>query len=207
MDDSNVDSPSVSVSPQDEVMTPPENNSNGSNNTVEPDGQSQPLPPSKDAATQLQTLTHHILEFLSNASNETLAAVFVGLLAATYVILGRLGLLLIGAVGGVILHATWEGFEKGAGDGEAKVKEARKKRELSAEVAKRVLEWREDKVKRNVSDSDEESTDVTAAAAASDDETEYAGFRPATGAALTTLTDAIIRDYVRYARLHSSSHH
>lgn len=190
MDDTGTPFASAS-SPQDETLTPPEDNK-----PVEHDVQKQPPPESKDTATQLQAVAHHILEFLSNASNETLGAVFVGLLAATYVILGRLGLLLIGAAGGVILHASWEGFEKSAGDGEAKAKEVRKRRELGAEVAKRVLEWREDRTKEDVSHGDEEATD-TAAAAVSDDGTEYPGFRPATGQALTTLTDAIIRDYVR----------
>lgn len=185
------ETPSAPASPpQDEMMTPPENS-----NPVDPDVKSQSPPDPKSAATQVQTLTHHALEFLSNASNETLAAVFVGLLAATYVILGRLGLLLIGVAGGVILHASWEGLEKGAGDGEVKTKEV-KRRELSTEVAKRVLEWREERTKRDASDGDDEPADVTAAAV-SDDGAEYAGFRPATGAALTTLTDAIIRDYVR----------
>lgn len=184
------DSPSASSasSPQDETMTPPENNG---------DRQSQPPPESNNATTpHVQIVTHHILEFLSNASNETLIAVLAGLVAATYVILGRLGLLLIGAAGGVILHASWEGLEKSTEDGEAKAKEVRKKRELGAEIAKRVLEWREDRTKE-VSGGDEEATDVVAATAVSDDGTEYPGFRPATGAALTTLTDAIIRDYVR----------
>ena len=56
-----------------------------------------------------QDLTSYALNFLSNASNETLGACFVGLGATTYLVLGRIGLVLIGVVGGVVLHATWDG--------------------------------------------------------------------------------------------------
>src|SRR5277367_4066951 len=55
---------------------------------------------------KLRDLTNATLNFLSTASNETLGAFVVGLAASTYLVLGRLGLVLIGAVGGVILHAT-----------------------------------------------------------------------------------------------------
>ncbi|KAK2762777.1 hypothetical protein FQN54_000951 [Arachnomyces sp. PD_36] len=193
------DSPSAFASasaspPQDDAISTPSEN----NNPSEQEGQNKPSPEPKSAATQVQTLTHHALEFLSNASNETLGAVFVGLVAATYVILGRLGLLLIGIAGGVILHASWENFEKESGNGEAKAKEAKRRRELGTEVAKRVLEWREGReINQDASDRDEESADVTATEVL-DGGVEYAGFQPATGAALTTLTDAIIRDYVRW---------
>jgi hypothetical protein len=194
------DTPSAPTSPpQDGMMTPPEKS-----DPVEAEVQSQSPSAPKSAATQVQTLTHHALEFLSNASNETLGAVFVGLLAATYVILGRLGLLLIGVAGGVILHASWESFERGVGDDKAKANEVKRRRELGTEVAKRVLEWQEERTKRDTSDGDEGTTNVTTTAI-SDNGTEYAGFRPATGAALTTLTDAIIRDYVRYVEAHSNS--
>src|SRR5690242_15354889 len=44
------------------------------------------------------------LRFFANASNETLGACVVGLCASTYLVLGRFGLVLIGAVGGVVLH-------------------------------------------------------------------------------------------------------
>src|SRR5437868_920931 len=59
---------------------------------------------SPSTSTTAQDLTSRILDFLSNASNETLIASLVGLGATTYFVLGRLGLLLIGGVGGVVLH-------------------------------------------------------------------------------------------------------
>src|SRR3954451_11700486 len=42
------------------------------------------------------------LRFFATASNETLGACVVGLCASTYLVLGRVGLVLIGAVGGVV---------------------------------------------------------------------------------------------------------
>lgn len=64
----------------------------------------------------VRRLTDAALSFLSNASNETLGACAIGLCATTYLALGRVGLVLIGTVAGVVLHATWEGSHDG-GDG------------------------------------------------------------------------------------------
>ena len=68
----------------------------------------------------VRTLTDRTLHFLATASNETLGACLVGLSAGTYLILGRVGLVLIGVVGGVVLHATFEGNPQSGGGDENK---------------------------------------------------------------------------------------
>ena len=133
-----------------------------------------------------------VLHFLASASNETLGACLVGLGAATYLVLGRIGLLLIGIVCGVALHATWErSGEKNTGDAAA---EAKRRRENGLEVVHRVLDWREknhDSLLKN--DKNQEIDIIPSAGKALD----FGDFRPATGAALSGLVDAVIRDYVK----------
>lgn len=120
------------------------------------------------------------LRFLSTATPETLGAIAVGLAACTYLILGRLGLVLIGALGGVVLHSTYEGQSPLIGD----VKSAQ--REQSLDVVKRILDWR-DVQPRDL--GEEEDSEL---------ENSFDGFRPETGAALNELVEAVIRDYVKW---------
>jgi hypothetical protein len=153
----------------------------------------------KDAADQglpfdVKALTDRALQFLATASNETLGACLVGLGAGTYLILGRVGLVLIGVVGGVVLHATWEGqMHTGEGAEKGKSSEARK-RELGAHVASRILDWRD---KKDTKDGDADDSDLSLKLYSGKD-LDYSEFRPETAAALTELTDAVIRDYVKY---------
>ncbi|KAF2478240.1 uncharacterized protein BDR25DRAFT_250928 [Lindgomyces ingoldianus] len=156
----------------------------------------------KDASTpadtpsiNLKTLTDRTLHFLATASNETLGACLIGLGAGTYLVLGRVGLLLIGVMGGVVLHASWEGHVNSIGENKGQSQEARK-RELGIDVVHRVLDWRDIAVKGNEKSSDDDSNmDVKLY---SGKELDYSEFRPETAAALTELTDAVIRDYVKW---------
>ena len=144
--------------------------------------------PASNASAKAHDFTSRILEFLSNASNETLGACLVTLGATTWLVLGRVGLVIIGVVGGVVLHATWEGTVQGNATDDMKATEARKRRERGLEIVGRVLDWRE-KTKGDIeSDDFESSTQRTL---------DFSDFQPETGAALTALTDAVIRDYVR----------
>ena len=148
--------------------------------------------------TKAQELTNGILRFLSTASNETLGACLVGLCAITYFILGRVGLVVIGIVGGVLLHATWEeSVQNQASDGNTTTtSEARRRREASLNVAKRVLDWREQQQGNDRHDTvDVQDIDYRNPA---QKELEFLGFRPATAAALRALTDAVIDNYVKY---------
>jgi hypothetical protein len=145
----------------------------------------------------IKAFTDYALHFLATASNETLGACLVGLGAGTYLILGRVGLVLIGVVGGVVLHATWEGHSQQGENAEQKGKtsEARK-RELGAHVAHRILDWRDNRAQeKHEGDADGSNLSLKLY---SGKNLDYSEFKPETAAALTELTDAVIRDYVKY---------
>jgi len=144
-----------------------------------------------DVSAKTRDLTSQILDFLSNASNETQGACIVALGATTWLILGRVGLVLIGVVAGVVLHATWEKGEQGHTNNESNALEARRRREKGLDIVGRVLDWRqkpEDEEKANGFEIRFQRT------------LDFSKFRPETSAALTGLTDAVIRDYVKYAK-------
>lgn len=142
-----------------------------------------------EVSAKARDLTGQTLDFLSNASNETLGACIVALGATTWLILGRVGLVIIGIVGGVVLHATWERDGQGHTNDGANAMEARRRREKGLDVVTRVLDWRRQTKEDGVLDD---------AAIGSQRSLDFSDFRPGTGAALTGLTEAVIRDYVKY---------
>lgn len=148
-------------------------------------------------AVDIKALTDRALHFLATASNETLGACLVGLGAGTYLILGRVGLVLIGVVGGVVLHATWEGHSHEGANKETRGKSAEaRRRELGVDIAHRVLDWRTKHAPEQGSHEHDAST--LSLKLYSGTKLDYSGFRPETAAALTELTDAVIRDYVKW---------
>jgi hypothetical protein len=147
------------------------------------------------ASEKLRDITDAVLNFLSNASNETLGACAIGLCATTYLVLGQVGLVLIGAAGGIVLHATWEASNNTTGGGQNNAADgSRRRKELGIEVVRRALDWR-------VTSKDAREGEVlktgTVEGLPDDKILGYSDFRPATRTALTALTDAVIRDYVR----------
>lgn len=157
-------------------------------------GPSQEKDTSERIAIQARDLTTRALDFLSNASNETLGACIVGLVATTWLVLGRVGLVLIGIIGGVLLHATWEGDTQNNANDEARALEAKKRREKGLDIALRVLDWNE---RREGSRELNEVLD-TPVAAPTQKQLDFAGFLPKTKDALTNLVDTIVRDYVKW---------
>ncbi|KAJ4374920.1 hypothetical protein N0V83_001998 [Neocucurbitaria cava] len=146
---------------------------------------------------EVKALTDRALHFLATASNETLGACLAGLGAGTYLILGRVGLVLIGVVGGVVLHATWEGRTQDADAGENKAKSAEaRRRELGVDIAHRVLDWRDTRAPEGSKDGDD-GQDLNLMLY-SGKKLDYSDFKPETAAALTELTEAVIRDYVKW---------
>ena len=141
-----------------------------------------------------QDLTSHALQFLSTANNETLGACLVGLGATTYLLLGRIGLLLIGVIGGVVLHATWDHNDLGESDEETKSLEARKRREKGLDIVSRILDLREKSKNGNLQDFE----DIKSTATSSRKEVDFSGFQSETKEALDSFTDAVIRDYVKW---------
>jgi hypothetical protein len=152
----------------------------------------EPTPPSQTLQTTAQQITDHALTFLSNASNETLGACLVGLGATTYLVLGRVGLVLMGVVGGVVLHATWEGNTQEA----PKATEEKRRKEIGLDVVHRVLDWRTEQ-KETPEDKDEDAASLQVDIY-SKKALDFTGFKPETEAALNEFTDAVIRDYVKY---------
>jgi hypothetical protein len=141
-----------------------------------------------NVSSKARDLTSRVLDFLSNASNETLGACVVALGATTWLILGGVGLVIIGLVGGVVLHATWEGSGQIGMNDEARASEVRKRREKGLDVVARVLDWRERTRGEKESDTFTESSQM---------KLDFSDFQPETRAALTDLTDAVVRDYVK----------
>ncbi|MCJ1285684.1 hypothetical protein MMC26_005025 [Xylographa opegraphella] len=132
------------------------------------------------------SLPNDVLKFLSTASNQTLGACLVALCATTYLFLGRLGLLLIGTACGIVLHATWER----SADGFDRDTEVMRRGEVGLDVVQRVLNWQDTKQITNSSDGEIPRSGIQVL--------DFKDLQPATGAALTALVDAIIRDYVRW---------
>jgi len=139
----------------------------------------------------LQRFADRAIDFLSSASNETLGACLVGLGATTYFILGRVGLVVIGVAGGIVLHATWE---KPTDDRARQLEESRRK-EVSLDVVHRILKWRESRPDEHVGSYEEYALDRVDVDSKST--LDFAGFRSETAAALNEFTDAAIRDYVK----------
>ncbi|KAF2967074.1 hypothetical protein GQX73_g6494 [Xylaria multiplex] len=136
--------------------------------------------PTKSSTTQSEDVATKIFQVLSTATPGTLGAIAAALTAVTYFILGRVGLLLIGAFAGITSFVAWEArhpevaravrgekglalldrlFENGYGDLGLKLKQ-------------------------------DEERDSIAIAQSLDD------FQPETRDALNELVDAVIRDYV-----------
>lgn len=148
-------------------------------------------------SVKARDLTSQILGFLSRANNDTLGACLAGLVAITYLILGRVGLVVIGVFVGVVLHTTWEEIINTHGNAPDSIYEIRKrKQEQGFAILERVLDWRERKTSNNGFEYDdvaEENSPIVLST-----ELDFSDFPPSTGAALTNLTEAVIRDYVKY---------
>jgi len=129
----------------------------------------------------VEDMTTSALRFLSTASPETIAGIAIGLAACTYFILGKIGLLLIGAFGGIVLHATWESHNSSASVVEAE------RREKGLDILKRILDTRESQIQEEEDNDAKEELGVN-----------FEGFRHESAAALDELVDAVIRDYVKW---------
>ncbi|KFZ07349.1 hypothetical protein V501_06535 [Pseudogymnoascus sp. VKM F-4519 (FW-2642)] len=151
-----------------------------------PNGGADATPTRAPAATP--DATTRLLQYLAHASPEQLCAIAVGLAGCTYLILGRVGLVLIGAFGGIILHASWERHSAVADI------HTTHQKQNGLHVLQKVLDWREKNPANPYKFDDNDDTDeaVVPGAANFDD------FRPATAEALRELVEATIRDYVEY---------
>ncbi|CAK7266105.1 hypothetical protein SEPCBS57363_001927 [Sporothrix epigloea] len=138
-----------------------------------------------------------IFRFLSTATTQSLSAVGVGLAATTYLVLGRVGLMLIGAFGGIALFAAWEARNPDLA--------LALRGETSSELLARVIEYRKrDKVENSIHGVESKIGNESADLQLDDFGEEpalassFENFRPETRQALNGLVDAIIRDYVQW---------
>jgi hypothetical protein len=122
-----------------------------------------------------------VLQFLSTATPGTLGGVAVGLSAITYFILGKLGLVLIGAFGGIVLFISYQ------------ARHPEVSRAVRGETGFEVLQRLMLELKKDASELvDDYKEDEQAVLRSFDD------FRPETREAMTALVDAVIRDYVKW---------
>ncbi|KAL8989020.1 MAG: hypothetical protein Q9177_002002 [Variospora cf. flavescens] len=150
-----------------------------------------------DSSLKVQSILDQVLQWLSTASNEVLGASLAGLAAITYFVLGRVGLVLIGLTGGIVIHATWEeNITQSDAQADSTKEGARRKREDELNILHRVLDWR-GQCKSSDTHVNKDSDHVQLVTAANKP-LDFSTFEPATGAALTGLTDAVIRDYVKW---------
>ncbi|KAK4131166.1 hypothetical protein BT67DRAFT_444942 [Trichocladium antarcticum] len=128
-------------------------------------------------------LTAKVVRFIATATPGTLGGVAVGLAATTYLVLGRLGLVLIGAFGGIVSFIQWE---------QRNVDVVRAVRgERGADVLARLLAAK--KGAEDVLLTPQSADDQESALAHSFDE-----FRPETRVAMNELVDAVIDNYVKW---------
>lgn len=119
------------------------------------------------------------LKFISNAAPETLGSIGVGLAAATYVVLGKLGLILIGAFGGVVLFVSYE----------ARHPEISQivRSERGTDVLRRLgLDKAPEPKQQNPEEEEERLIN------------SFDDLKPETREALVGLVDAVIRDYIKW---------
>lgn len=149
------------------------------------------------ALATAQALISQILGFLSEANNETIGACLAGLVAITYLVLGRVGLVLIGIVVGVALHATWEENINPQGNAHDNLQEIRRsKNGQGFALLERILDWRDTKTSKGASDGD--VINGGSLPMGLSNESHFSNFPPGTGAALNALTEAVIREHVKY---------
>ena len=137
------------------------------------------LPPPKSTAPE-DTPIAKVLQFFATATPGTLAGVAVGFAAVTYLTMGRLGLVLIGAFGGVVGFISWE----------ARNPEVSKavRGEKGMDVLERLLlDSEKKKEEEKTDDADDEDLMLKT----------FDDFRPETREALGGLIDAAIREYVK----------
>ncbi|KAL4997781.1 PXA domain-containing protein [Aspergillus recurvatus] len=140
--------------------------------------------------TLLKQSLDSVLHFLSTCSSEKLLFVLVCLMGATYMMLGRLGLLLIGTTLGVALHASWEGLDHIHSSEYPNIG----RKQLSLSIVHKLLDWEGiNPVKAGLDTRDAGETHHRAASRV---DVDISSLGPVTAGALHSLIDAAVRDYV-----------
>ncbi|PTB69710.1 hypothetical protein BBK36DRAFT_1134309 [Trichoderma citrinoviride] len=158
---------------------------NGHHATKSPQCDSKSLGADDTKAAQLpsgSSLASQAIQFFATATPATLAGLGVGISAVTYAVLGRLGLVLIGAFGGVVSFIIWES------------KNPELAKALRGEDGPRVLDrvWTDLTAVRALEKQDEDDDDDANRMRGFDD------FRPETREALSGLVDSIVQNYIKW---------
>ncbi|KAI0386649.1 PXA domain-containing protein [Hypomontagnella monticulosa] len=142
-----------------------------------------PSPRKRDmptSRTQQEDGVTKVLQFLSTATPGTLGSIIIALAAITYFILGQIGLVLIGAVAGITLFASWESRHP-------EVSRA-VRGERGYEFLDRILETTRTRSAVEAGHGKENEEQYLARS--------FDDFQPETREALNSLVEAVIRDYV-----------
>ena len=150
-----------------------------------PERPPRPPTPRDGALNDDESTTTKVFRFLATATPGTLGGVAVGLAATTYLVLGRLGLVLIGAFGGIVSFIQWE---------QRNVDVVRAiKGEQGMEVLTRLLVAR--KIAAEEGSKQEDNTDDEAESALV---RSFDDFQPETREAMNELVEAVIDNYVKW---------
>ncbi|KAI9885768.1 MAG: hypothetical protein M1823_002446 [Watsoniomyces obsoletus] len=151
------------------------------------------------ASSTIQDMIAPLLQFLGDASNPTLGACFAGLLLALILVFGRAGLILLGAAAGFALHAAWSGSSLLPGENSDRNKDPHW-RGSGFDVAERIFNWHERRASTITAyhDADSQQQPNGPQDLVATKKTDFTKLPPATSAALSSLTDAVIRDYVSW---------
>lgn len=127
-----------------------------------------------------QDIATQVLEFLGDASTGVIAGITGTVSVVLYFMLGRVGLVLIGALAGVTAYAH---FQSQAGG-------SKRHNESTADILQRILDWR-DTQKALATELLEDSAEI-------DDKNDFKDFRPETAEALNDIVEATIDGYVKW---------
>ncbi|KAG6009913.1 hypothetical protein E4U43_008654 [Claviceps pusilla] len=147
-------------------------------------GKSSIVDEAADSPARPSVLATNALNFISTATPATLAAVAVAISAVIYALLGRIGLVLIGAIGGVLVCISVQVRNPAIAQAV--------RGEQGPDVLARV--WNElripeaDKTKPDGRDDDQDEITFKS----------FDDFRPETREALSGLVDAVVRDYIKW---------
>ncbi|KAK4191171.1 PXA domain-containing protein [Podospora australis] len=134
------------------------------------------------ATNEDEDLTTKVFRFLATATPQTLGGVAVGLCATTYLVLGKLGLVFIGAFGGIVTFIQWE---------QRNLEVARIVRgERGVEVLARLLEAQRTAPSEKVETESQASPGALIRS--------FEDLQPETRVAMNEFVDAVIDNYVKW---------
>ncbi|KAJ1326644.1 PXA domain-containing protein [Microdochium nivale] len=134
------------------------------------------------AGSQTENLITKLLDFLATATPESLCMITAGLTLLTYLVIGQLGLLLVGAFGGMAAFAAIERRDPGLS------------RAVRGQKGYAFLETLFESAKAKAPENASMSDDIDT----SSDLRSFDDFQPETRDALNEFVDATVRDYVNW---------